>query len=61
MKNLFHAGKFLLLDMASTLFFLALYLWTDSIPLSVASASRWVSLRSAGSSPAKSRLRLWNG
>ena len=36
MKNLFHAGKFLLLDMASTLFFLALYLWTDSIPLSVA-------------------------
>jgi len=36
MKNLFDAGKFLLLDMASTLFFLALYLWTDSIPLSVA-------------------------
>jgi intracellular septation protein len=36
MKNLFHAGKFLLLDMASTLFFLALYLWTDSILLSVA-------------------------
>jgi intracellular septation protein len=36
MKNLFQAGKFLLLDMASTLFFLALYLWTDSIPLSVA-------------------------
>ena len=36
MKNLFHAGRFLLLDMASTLFFLALYLWTDSIPLSVA-------------------------
>ena len=36
MKDLFHAGKFLLLDMASTLFFLALYLWTESIPLSVA-------------------------
>ena len=36
MKNLFHAGRFLLLDMASTLFFLALYLWTDSIPLSAA-------------------------
>jgi intracellular septation protein A len=36
MKNLFHAGKFLLLDMASTLFFLALYLWTESILLSVA-------------------------
>jgi intracellular septation protein len=36
MKNLFHAGRFLLLDMASTLFFLALYLSTDSIPLSVA-------------------------
>jgi intracellular septation protein len=36
MKNLFHAGKFLLLDMASTLFFLALYLSTDSISLSVA-------------------------
>jgi intracellular septation protein len=35
MKNLFHAGKFLLLDMASTLCFLALYLWTDSIRLSV--------------------------
>jgi hypothetical protein len=36
MKNLFHAGKFLLLDMASTFFFLALYLWTNNIPLSVA-------------------------
>jgi intracellular septation protein A len=36
MKNLFHAGRFLLLDMASTLFFLVLYLSTDSIPLSVA-------------------------
>ena len=36
MKNLFHAGRFLLLDMASTLFFLALYLSTDSILLSVA-------------------------
>ncbi len=36
MKNLFHAGKFLLLDMASTLFFLALYLSTNNIPLSVA-------------------------
>jgi intracellular septation protein len=36
MKNLFHAGRFLLLDMASTLFFLALYLWTDSLLLSVA-------------------------
>lgn len=35
MKNLLHAGKFLLLDMASTLFFLALYLWTGDIPLSV--------------------------
>ena len=36
MKNLLQAGKFLLLDMASTLFFLALYLWTESIVLSVA-------------------------
>jgi intracellular septation protein len=36
MKNLFHAGRFLLLDMASTLFFLALYLSTDSLLLSVA-------------------------
>jgi intracellular septation protein len=36
MKNLLHAGKFLLLDMASTLFFLAVYLWTENIPLSVA-------------------------
>jgi intracellular septation protein A len=35
MKNLFHAGKFLLLDMASTLFFLVLYLGTDSLTLSV--------------------------
>jgi intracellular septation protein len=35
MKNLFHAGRFLLLDMASTLFFLVLYLSTDSILLSV--------------------------
>jgi intracellular septation protein A len=36
MKNLLHAGKFLLLDMASTLFFLAVYLWTGNVPLSVA-------------------------
>lgn len=35
MKNLLHAGTFLLLDMASTLFFLALFLWTGDIPLSV--------------------------
>jgi intracellular septation protein len=36
MKNLFHAGKLLLLDMASTFFFLVLYLATKNIPLSVA-------------------------
>jgi intracellular septation protein len=35
MKNLFQAGKFLLLDMASTIFFLVLFLTTDSIRLSV--------------------------
>jgi intracellular septation protein len=35
-KNLLKAGKFLLLDMASTLFFLLLYLLTKNIPLSVA-------------------------
>jgi len=36
MKNLFDAGKLLLLDMASTFFFLILYLVTKNIPLSVA-------------------------
>jgi intracellular septation protein A len=35
MKNLFHAGKLLLLDMASTLFFLAVYLTTKNVTLSV--------------------------
>jgi intracellular septation protein A len=35
MKNLFQAGKLLLLDMASTFFFLVLYLATRNIPLSV--------------------------
>ena len=35
MRNLFEAGKLLLLDMAATLFFLALYLLTHNIPLSV--------------------------
>jgi intracellular septation protein A len=35
MKNLFEAGKLLLLDMASTFFFLILYLLTHNIPLSV--------------------------
>jgi intracellular septation protein len=35
MRNLLHAGKFLALDMASTLFFLVLYLLTKNIPLSV--------------------------
>lgn len=34
-KNLFEAGKLLLLDMAATLLFLALYLLTHSVPLSV--------------------------
>jgi intracellular septation protein len=36
MKNLFEAGKLLLLDMASTFFFLVLYLLTHNITLSVA-------------------------
>ena len=36
MKNLFNAGKLVLLDLASTLFFLALYLLTHNIPLAVA-------------------------
>jgi intracellular septation protein len=35
MKNLVQAGKLLLLDMASTFFFLVLYLLTGNIPLSV--------------------------
>jgi len=35
MKNLLQAGKLLFLDMASTLFFLALFLATDNIRLSV--------------------------
>src|ERR1700690_3562645 len=35
MKNLFKTGKLLLLDMASTFFFLILYLLTESISLSV--------------------------
>src|ERR1700675_5135529 len=35
MKNLFHAGKLLLFDMASTLFFLAVYLTTRNVTLSV--------------------------
>ncbi len=36
MKSLFHAGKFLALDMASTFIFLGVYLFTKSIPLAVA-------------------------
>jgi intracellular septation protein A len=35
MKNLLEAGKLLLLDMAATLFFLALYLLTHNVALSV--------------------------
>jgi intracellular septation protein len=35
MKNLFEAGRVLLLDLASTLLFLALYLLTDNLFLSV--------------------------
>lgn len=35
MKNLFEAAKLLLLDMAATLFFLALYLLTHNVALSV--------------------------
>jgi intracellular septation protein A len=35
MKNLLKAGRLLLLDMASTILFLVLYLLTKSIPLSV--------------------------
>jgi intracellular septation protein len=36
MRNLFESGKLLLLDMASTLFFLVVFLLTKNIPLSVA-------------------------
>lgn len=36
MKQLFHSGKFLLLDMASTIVFLITYMPTHSIPLAVA-------------------------
>jgi len=36
MKNLLSAAKLLLLDLASTLFFLAVYLLTKNIPLAVA-------------------------
>jgi intracellular septation protein A len=35
MRNLFEAGKLLLLDMAATLFFLVIYLLTHNVPLSV--------------------------
>ena len=35
MKNLLKAGRLLLLDMASTIFFLVVYLLTGNIPLSV--------------------------
>ena len=35
MKNLFQAGRVLLLDMASTLLFLAVYLLTDNLFLAV--------------------------
>ena len=36
MKNLLHAGKLLLLDLASTILFLVVYLLTHNIPLAVA-------------------------
>lgn len=36
MRDLFNAGKLLLLDLASTFFFLILYLLTKNIPLAVA-------------------------
>jgi len=36
MRNLFAAAKLLLLDLASTFFFLVVYLLTKNIPLAVA-------------------------
>ena len=36
MKSLFHAGRYLALDMASTFFFLAIFALTHNVPLSVA-------------------------
>src|SRR5262249_15532135 len=36
MKNLLHSGKLLLLDLASTILFLIVYLLTHNVPLSVA-------------------------
>ena len=36
MRNLLNAGKLLLLDLASTILFLGVFLLTDNIPLSVA-------------------------
>jgi intracellular septation protein len=35
MRNLLHAGKLLLLDLASTIFFLVVFLLTHNVPLSV--------------------------
>jgi hypothetical protein len=54
MKNLFQAGKLLLLDMAATLFFLVLYLLTHNVALSVQP-------RSAGGSRAGSRSTPCSG
>jgi intracellular septation protein len=39
MKNLFEAGKLLLLDMASMFFFLVLFLLTHNVTLSVSCCS----------------------
>ncbi len=55
MKNLFEAGKLLLLDMASTFFFPVLYLLTHNITLSVVLGMALVSPRSAGNSRASCR------
>ena len=44
MKNLLEAGRLLLLDMAATLFFLALYLLTGNVALSVVLGAGTVTL-----------------
>jgi len=62
MKNLFEAGKLLLLDMASTFFFLVIFLLTHNVTLAVAlGMALGVGQIGPGSSRAKRRSTPCSG
>jgi hypothetical protein len=61
MRLFLNAATLVLLDLASTILFLIVFLLTHNVRLAVGSASRWASRKSALNSLAEGRSRPWSG